>query len=321
MKQKRANLILAAIIGLTLISVSAGFRFYYYLFGLTTAILCCVIFETLRLGCLWSLVAMGWLSKAVAIPVYGLVTVTCGFVAIASFHAEIIESHTDALKSVEREISKRVEMVRQEYAKHFQTEIHRLDERIDQCKQKLAWNPSSRYWQNRLEQVTSARAALMAQRDSLLSTMPASKRKEWVEYHAAVLGMQFEPLPAAQHGSVAMTTAIEELWGMSEIATKKIVSILIVVTTEFGIVLLSLLIQHAPSPATSKLDQLVEILKKRFDHEELKAFSEKCTTSLSEHGRLPASQLLGKKQREIRKLIIERNLHGDEMMQLFRGMI
>ena len=319
MKQKRANLILAAIIGLTLISVSAGFRFYHYLFGLTTAILCCVIFETLRLGCLWSLVAMGWLSKAVAIPVYGLVTVTCGFVAIASFHAEIIESHTEALKSVEQEIFKRAEMVRREYAKHFQAEIRKLDERIDQCTQKLAWNPSSRYWQNRLEQITSARAALMAQRDSLLSTMPVSKRKEWVEYHAAVLGMQFEPLPTAQYGSVAMTAAIEELWGMNEIATKKIVSILIVVTTEFGIVLLSLLIQHSPSPATSKLDQLVEILKKRFDDDELKTFLEKCTVSLNKNGRLPSSQQLGKKQREMRKLIVESNLNADEMMQLFLG--
>ena len=318
MKQKRANLILVAVIGLTLISVSAGFRFYHCLFGLTTAILCCVIFETLRLGCLWSLVAMGWLSKAVAIPVYGLVTVTCGFVAIASFHAEIIESHTEALKSVEQEIFKRAEMVRREYAKHFQAEIRKLDERIDQCTQKLAWNPSSRYWQNRLEQITSARAALMAQRDSLLSTMPVSKRKEWVEYHAAVLGMQFEPLPTAQYGSVAMTAAIEELWGMNEIATKKIVSILIVVTTEFGIVLLSLLIQHSPSPATSKLDQLVEILKKRFDDDELKTFLEKCTVSLNKNGRLPSSQQLGKKQREMRKLIIDSNLSGDELMRLFR---
>lgn len=317
MDRIRKYVILCAVVGLTLISVSAGFRFYHTLFGLVIAILCCVVFETLRLACLWSLVVTGWLAKVVAMPMYVMITMTCAFVAITSFHAEIIASYAQATKLTEQEIARRIGVIKHEYAKKVQNDLSKLDEEIDRCKRKLAFNQTAIYWKNRLEQLTTERQAIVKERDIFLDTMPTEKRKEWIEHHAATLGINFEPLPISLQGSAAMTIAIQELWSLPELAAKKIVSIIIVITTEFGIVLLSLLAKGRGSANTPNGQPILEILRKKFDDTDIQKFMEKSEASFKKHGRLPLSQQLGKKQREIRKIIVENKISGDELGKLF----
>lgn len=319
MDRVRQYLMPFAVVGLTLISVTAGFRFYHTLFGLTTAILCCVVFETLRLACLWSLVVSGWFAKVLAIPIYAIVTLTCAFVAITSFHAEIIESHTEATKIMEQELAKRIDLVKRAYAQKVENDLKRLDEKIDQCNLKLAMRPNSGYWHNRLEQVHNERAAMMTTRENFFNTVPAENKKEWIDYQAAVLGLTLAPLSVSLHGSPAFTTAIQELWGITEIAAKKIVSIIIVTTSECGIILLSLLAKAKMSNDEKSNRTVLAELRKRHDDTEIKAFLEKCKASLDKNGRLPLSRHLGKKQREMRRAIIECRLSGDEVLRLFHA--
>ncbi|MCI0552066.1 MAG: hypothetical protein L0287_14025 [Anaerolineae bacterium] len=312
-------LLMFAVIGLTLISVTAGFSFYHTLFGLTTAILCCVVFETLRLACLWSLVNSGWLAKILAIPVYTMTTLTCAFVAITSFHAEIIESHTQATKSMEQEMTKRIDLVRRAYVQRVEDDLRRLYERIDQCNRKLALYPASSYWHNRLVQLQNEREARVMERNHFLETIPTDKRKEWIEYQAAMLGLTLEPLSVSLTGSLAFTTAINELWGITEVGAKKIVSIIIVTTSECGIILLSLLVKGSSSSIGKGKRAVLTALRNYFDETEIKTFFQKCNASLSSHGRLPLSRQLGKKQREMRRVLIESLGSEDEVDQPIQG--
>ncbi|MCI0565235.1 MAG: hypothetical protein MN733_42765, partial [Nitrososphaera sp.] len=311
-------LLMFAVIGLTLISVTAGFSFYHTLFGLTTAILCCVVFETLRLACLWSLVNSRWLAKVLAIPVYTMTTLTCAFVAITSFHADIIESHTKATKSIEREIAKRIDLVRCAYVQKVEDDLNRLDERIDQCNRKLALYPTSSYWHNRLIQLQNEREAKVVERDHFLETIPTDKRKEWIEYQAAILRLTLEPLSVSLTGSPAFTTAINELWGITEVGGKKIVSIIIVTTSECGIILLSLLVKGSRAIEENDSQLILTALRKRFDDDEIKGFLKKCKLSFSKDGRLPLSRQLGKKQREMRRVVIESVSSEDEVNELIQ---
>ena len=50
--KSREYVLMTAVVGLSIISVSAGYDFYDTLFGKNTAILCCTIFEMIRLACL-----------------------------------------------------------------------------------------------------------------------------------------------------------------------------------------------------------------------------------------------------------------------------
>ena len=101
-------LLMTLLIGLTLISLMAGFNFYQTLFGLSTAIICSIVFESLRLGCLWGIALPGWSSKGVALPLYVIVAGSCSFAAITQFHAEIIEQYARERKPYEQEITRRV---------------------------------------------------------------------------------------------------------------------------------------------------------------------------------------------------------------------
>lgn len=316
MTRNKEKLILLGVIGLSLISVTAGFNFYHTLFGMAIAILCTLIFETLRVACLWSLVVEGWLlGKIIAVPIYSLTAITCAFAAITSFHAEIIASHATAMKPVEEEIGRRIELVKRAYVTTIGEEIGRLDERIDQCKRKLALNPESHYWKNRLIQLDGERQLMIANRDSFLSVIPQQGREAWLSSQAALLGLEFEPLPQPAHGSIAFSQAIQELWGISELAGKKAVSIIIVLTTELGIVLLSLLAQGRVIMADSR-QKLLKELRKKFEDTEIRAFVAKCAESLEKKQRLPYMRELGKHQREVRRHIIRNGSTEQEIMEL-----
>lgn len=316
MTRNKKKLILLGVIGLSLISVTAGFNFYHTLFGIAIAILCTMIFETLRVACLWSLVVEGWLlGKIIAIPIYTLTAITCAFAAITSFHAEIIASHSAAMKPVEDEIGKRIELVKRVYVTTIAKEIGRLDERIDLCKRKLALNSESHYWKNRLIQLDGERQLVIANRDSFLSVIPQRGREAWLSSQAALLGLKFERLPQPAHGSIAFSQAIQELWGISEVAGKKVVSIVIVLTTEFGIVLLSLLAQSHVSLIDSK-EKLLKELRKRFEDAEIRGFIAKCAESLEKKQRLPYARELSKLHREVRRHIIRNRSTEREIMEL-----
>lgn len=317
MSKAREYIILAAVLGLTVISVGAGFSFYKALFDETTAIICCIIFETLRLTCLWSLAVYGWIRRIVAIPVYILVALTCAFASIASFHARILESHAEALKPAQTEISRKIELTKRAYVKMVMVDLKALDEKIDQCNRNLAWNPQSAYWKNRLEQLTIRRQEIVAARDRFLNQIPTENKEAWISQNASLLGLELEPTSSTPHGSAAMTKAIQELWNVSEVAAKKVVSTIIVVTVECGIILLSLFAKKNGRSKGKDKQRILAILRERFADDEIRAFLERSADYFKKRGRLPLSRELGKRQREIRKTISDGSFGRGEIRQLF----
>lgn len=317
-----------AAVGLTLISVTAGFEFYHALFGIATAVLCCLVFEALRLACLWSLVAHGWSVKALAIPIYGLVTITCVFASLTSFQAGIIKRHAEEMKPLESEIARRIALIKRTYAAEKTREIEELDQQLDRCNRGLALNPDSKYWRNRAEQLTNKRDRLGQERDLFLQTTQPQDNATWIERNAAMLDLELEPLDSSPHGSRTTTAAIQELWNVTELRAKKIVSILIVISVEAGIVLLSLL---AGGPAkenrsiakTQMGDQYEHLatlntLRTRFEQPDIQGFLKRAAEIWEAQGRLPYSRELGKKQREVRKFFADRAAGEQELLALVK---
>lgn len=327
MTSYRKYVLFVFVIGLTLISLTAGFNFYRSLFGMTTAVLCCAVFETLRLGCLWSLIAQEWLARLVAIPIYVIVAFACSFAAVTNFHAEIIENHNKQMIPIEQEIARRIDLIKRAYATKVEDDLSQLKDKIDVCNRKLAWSPDSKYWQNRLDQLNKERDHIIAVRDSFLLVAPTDHRELWISSQAAKLGLEFEPLPTTLQNPKAVTMAIQELWGVAELEAKKIVSVIIIVTTECGIILLSLLAKGTKERSVAprkKVErkasghhQALPSFQEKFDEDEIRKFIEKSKDTLKQHGRLPYARELSRKQRAIRKFIVESKNGESEVNELF----
>ncbi|KAA3656668.1 MAG: hypothetical protein DWQ10_14890 [Calditrichaeota bacterium] len=318
-------LLMTLLIGLTLISLMAGFNFYETLFGLSTAIICSIVFESLRLGCLWGIALPGWSSKGVALPLYILVAGSCSFAAITQFHAEIIEQYAKERKPYEQETSRRIAEIKKAYAEQVNVKIADLEDRMNICNRKLASNPKYSYWNNRLDQLKDQHANAIAARDSFLLYIPVEKVDQWIAAQAANLGLDFQSISIGSQNSVSITTAIQELWGLSTIDAKKIVSVIIVTTTEAGIVMLSFVLAygfvgaksqqpHQSQPADIPIEITQELITK-FSHDEINQFIQKCQTSIHKYGRLPYARELGKKQRLMRQYLIDQNMDLNELVK------
>ncbi len=257
MKQYLKYLFSALSIGLTLISMHSGFYFYLTMFDQTTAILATFVFEILRLATLYSLVMWEVQKRLVSGVLYAVVACVCAFAATSSFHARIIESHQEDLLPYKQEIESRITLIRKAYAEKMAEKVSAVEEEIDQAKKKVAGRPNSTFWPKRVQQLKSDRQRLIAERDSILSAEPNEELETWLNHHAAIVGVELEPLPARESGSAAISQAIQELWVGKELTVKKIVAILITLGIEIGIILLAVFArvfakQDHPLPSAAK---------------------------------------------------------------------
>jgi hypothetical protein len=318
-KQRARQFVLrATVIGLTLISVLAGFDFYSALFNVATAVLCCVVFETIRIACLWSF-TFHRSHRLAAIPIYVLMAGTCSLASITSFHARIVESHGRASLPIETIIAGNINLIKSAYATNTENMLTSLHSKIDICRRKLASNPESKYWQNRLEQRTTELRQIVAERDRFLTTMPDHNREAWLAHHAALLDVNLEPLPMSLNATTATTQAITELWGLSELQAKKIVSFIIVISVECAIILLSLLARGDMRRTAKEVYSSSMVLHElRQDHpdDKIRQFLERNKKYLRKQGRLPYASELGRGQREMRKTISKYELSQKDILQI-----
>ena len=112
-----------------------------------------MVFELIRLGCLWSFIIFSWYSKVITIPLYCFVSLICTLAAVTNFHASIIKRQAEEAKPIEDEITIRIDKIKQSYVKKVEGKIDLLDKKIDVCDKNLAWNQNSHYWKNRLQQL------------------------------------------------------------------------------------------------------------------------------------------------------------------------
>jgi hypothetical protein len=249
---------------------------------------------------------LGWKSRIAVLPLYILIAGTCFLAAITSFQARIIESQEKAMRPINDVRNNNLIRIKSAIASQNSKQLDELDSKIDVCQRKLAWNPQSHYWQNRFGQLTTLRQRLVASRDSLLSILPQDVNDEWLATQAAMFDVTLQSLPAQAGSAVATTQAIRELWGVSEMQAKRIISLVIAVSVECAIVLLSLLSIGDRKVAPKKKPQsggLLQRLRQEYSDTHIRQFLEKNQASLATHGRPPLVSELGRAQRKMRQVM------------------
>lgn len=320
MDKTRRYFLMLAVFGLTSISVMSGYGFYASLFGVKKAVVLVLVFETIRLGCIWSLMIYGWIRNTVAGFVYALIALTCSFSAVSNFTASIMEQERKKSILYEKEISRRIDFIKRAYVeKKVSGDLMKIEDKINTCKIRLAKSrPDSQYWKNRLIQRKAQRDSLVAQRDRFLSEIPQDDRERWITKNVAWLGLELEPIPVTLRGSSTTTEAIEKIWHLSEASAKRIVGLIIIVTVEIGIVLLAFMTRcgtGSDDSANHYDHRALKALRKRFSDEVIKRFLEK----FLDCGWMPPSRKLSLKQREIRKFLEHEGFNGDEIAGLIEA--
>lgn len=238
MIKARRHILFVAVTGLTIIRLHAGFDFYTALFGTVTAILCSAIFETISLGCIWSFVYSRARKIMVILPLYLVIAVMAAGAGAVSFHARIIDSVGESRRPVEAELGDRISQVKSSYAVYYSDKIRQVEEKINTGRARLASDPESPYWINRVQQRILEKGDLVVERNQKLDEMPKDKER-WVSQNAAVVGLTFDVLSEEIGDASSMTRAIEELFHVGSIVAKKAVAMAIVSIIEFGILLLA----------------------------------------------------------------------------------
>ncbi len=240
MKKYLKYIFAALSVGLTIISMDNGFYFYLNMFEIRTAILATVVFEILRLATLYSFIVWDVRKRVIAGTLYVIVAFICAFSATSSFHAKIIESQMVDTSNYRNEIDKRLNIVMKEYALQMQDKLTIADKDITYAQRKVAALPSSTYWPKREAQLKTKKKLLIAERDSVLASVPTKNLEDWVEQQAAILGLSLGPMPINTYGSNAILQAIQEMWVVEDLTVKKIVALLITLGIEVGIILLAI---------------------------------------------------------------------------------
>ncbi|MCA9731893.1 MAG: hypothetical protein H6696_05600 [Deferribacteres bacterium] len=314
------------VVGLTMISIDAGFSLYMSLLGIGMALLISIIFEIFRLVCLYALVNNQLLSRMFSVPLYVLIASVCALAAITSLHTKITSAENTIQYPLEMEQNRRIALIKQVYVQKATKQINEIDKKIDVCKRKLAWNEHAGYWQRRLEQLENEKRMILDVQDRFLKSTPLIERDKWIAEYAAKLNLTFKPLEQMDGGSSAVTSTIHQMWGITTLQAKKIVSSLVVLVTEIGIVVLSLILkgnvvrrarvvvkktekQVIPNRKTTSKFQMSQSeykeLSGQFSEAEIVTFVAANNDVLQKHGRLPYARELSKRQREIRKSIAQ----------------
>lgn len=294
---------------LSLLSLQAGFAFYEAIYGMAVAILASFTFETLRLATLfaWLRGHGRWLSFSLYVAVAGV----CAFAAVASFHSSIIENYEKAMAADLQRQSAEVEKIKTAYAEERRIRLEEIAKQIDLCEKRMAQYPQSAYWPRRLEQATASLARASAIYDSLLAYKPGNL-EEWITKESAKYSIPRES--SAEHGKAWSTTkAIRDLWGLDEIEAKKLAAVIIVLGIEFGILMLSILARPAKAaPLNGKFAPLI----REFGREDVLEFLTEAKRHYENRGTLPPARALSRKQRAIRRMMIEKKINMIELEDL-----
>jgi len=287
---------------LTLLSLQAGFAFYEAIYGMTVAILASFTFETLRLATLFA-----WLrghGRWLSFSLYVAVACVCAFAAVASFHSSIIENYEKAMAADLQRQKAEVEKIREAIAGERKDRLSEAAKQIEICERRVAQYPESGYWLRRLDQANASFERAKAIYDSLLACKP-DNIEEWIAKESAKFGIARES--GAQHGKAWSTTkAIRDLWGLDEIEAKKLAAVIIVLGIELGILMLSLLARPAKAaPLNGKFAPLI----REFGREDVLEFLTEAKKHYENTGTLPPARALSRKQRAIRKSMIDKKIN------------
>jgi hypothetical protein len=222
--------------GFTLISAYNGFTFYKVIFGLSMAILIGTTFEVARFACLFSFKRKEKKIGALSIVTYIIVASVCAFAAINSFTYEVILRER-AGRDIYRD---QAHHIKQAYTRSMAEKITGVAKEITHIEKILSSYPKSATWKRRLAMAVAKHDHLVADRDKFLNQEPENL-EQWIKTNSALFGMKLEGKSRESEEMISVTKAIKELWGLEKPAAQKIMGIIITVTVELCIILLSFL--------------------------------------------------------------------------------
>ena len=335
--------------GFTLISAYNGFTFYKVIFGLSMAILISATFEVARFACLFSFKRNETKIGALSILTYIVVASVCAFAAINSFTYEVILRER-AGRDIYRDQAHRI---KQAYTRSVAEKITDVAKEITHVEKILSSYPNSSTWKRRLATALAKRDRLVADRDKFLDQEPENP-EHWIKANSALLGMKLEGKSRESEEMISVTKAIKELWGLEKSAAQKIMGIIITLTVELCIILLSFLAGVVDKPrkvdevagvdgVAGKTQEVVavanmanmaeeprgvaEVEESATDNENKKTTTfnvdeeilEKFVAEYKEYfdrtGKLPPLRILSRNQRKARKVL--ETFNHDDLVKLF----
>jgi hypothetical protein len=222
--------------GFVTISVWNGYIFYEVLFGLSMAILISGTFEVARFACLISFIGKGKRIGTIAAVVYVVIASACAFAAINSFTYEVIKR--DRAGQIQNR--EQIHAIKKAYSRMITEKITAIDRDITYIERKMAMYHGRVYWKRRLSQAVINREKLITERDDFLNETPENL-EQWIKAKSAMLGLEMENPSSDSEEMISVTLALQELWSIEKATAQKIMGIVITVTVEMSIILLSFL--------------------------------------------------------------------------------
>lgn len=231
------NLFLTLSVGLSILSLQAGFHLYMTFFGLGMAIVFASVLELLRLSSLFTFGRFGISYKIIAGITYTMVASFCFTVAVISFNSQVMEKEEIRLKSLERDMSGDIFEIRKAYSIKVDEEIEKIKLELKDAERYASLRSESPIWTRRINILKDKILEINTKRDEYLKIEPTI---EWINSQKAILGIKTIEGVYDKENLTSIELAVMKFLGVSHVTFQKMLGFAIAVMIELGIILLAL---------------------------------------------------------------------------------
>jgi len=245
-------------VGLSIISLVAGFSIFKVFFGVKTAFLIATVLELLRLSSLYSISTFKKYYKFVALSLYVLVAIVCFTSATISFNADIIDKNRDITLTNNKTLDADLYIIKQTYSQKIDKEIKVIKVLLASTEKKYtAWNKSKTY-KRRIDLYNDKINKLINNKEKFLNKYNNSNiDKNWILSQKAILNIDTGNKKEEVIEINGIEQATKEFLNIDKITFQKIIGISLAIVIEIGIILLMLI-----SISFKKGDTVVIVKKK-----------------------------------------------------------
>lgn len=230
---------IGASIGLTFVSLWAGWHLYESMFGFALACLIAIIFEILRLSCLYSISSMKGTSRVVILVLYGILSFVCFSAGVLSFNSKIIKADDDRKFQVQKSMTNDVFIIKNEYSKRIDEQIRVVERHKSQMVQFLAQYPMSKIYPEKIRLDDEKINELNQKREAFFAS-GAEPTSEWISNQKAILGIQ-QVNDVFENINSPTARAATEFFGIGDTKLQKYAGVVLTFSIECGIILLVVL--------------------------------------------------------------------------------
>jgi hypothetical protein len=284
---------------LTIISAYNGFKFYNTLFGLFMAVMISATFEVSRFACLFRYRNSQKRVGVLTLILYTITAIVCAFASINSFTAEVVRRN----RLNEKEVQAKIYEIKKAYSEKAIEKITSLNKNIKYLENQVAKYPESNYWKRRLAQYVLNLDKEIAERDRFLQTNPDNP-EQWLRAQAPLLGLEIKTLSLESEAMTSVKHALNEVWGLSNVTTQKLIGTVVTVTVELCILLFVILATERRKSESllkriTEKRNLPETLRFNFGESQVKRFLSISRKHFERTGELPPMRRLNTTLRPI----------------------